>query len=93
MFDAKQIGEAIGKDNFQAINASNLPKLETMTLLHIWMQGSRAKLRDLAKSGELVPLLKRQYRQGLEQAAETRMNNAHLTQTECLQAAGLPLTL
>ena len=93
MFDAKQIGTLIGKDNFQAINASNLPKLETMTLLHIWMQGSKSKLRILANNGELLPQLKRQYRQGLEQAAELRMNNAHLTQTECLQAAGLPLTL
>lgn len=93
MFDARTIGQVIGKEAFEQIHASNLAKIETMTLLHIWAQSSRKKLRDLAQSGQLVPVLKRQYGAGLEQACDLRINSPHLTQTECLQVAELPLTL
>lgn len=93
MFDVQAIGKVIGPEAVAAINASNLPKSETMTLLQVWTHSSRAKLRDLARAGELLPVLKRDYRTGLEQANEVRLNNSHLTPTECLQSAGLPLTL
>lgn len=93
MFDAKTIGQVIGKEAFDAINASNLPKHETMTLLQIWTHSSKAKLRALAQSGDLMKVLKRQHRVALEEACELRINNPHLTQTECLQSAGLPLIL
>jgi len=93
MFDAKTIGQVIGKEAFAAINASNLPKPETMTLLQIWTHSSRAKLRALAQTGDLLKVLKRQHRTALEGACELRIDNPHLTQTECLQVAGLPLTL
>ncbi len=93
MFDAKRIGQTIGAQAFAAINASNLPKNETMTLLHVWTHSSRPKLKALAESGKLLTVLKRQYRQGLEEANETRLQNTHLTMTECLQVAGLPLSM
>lgn len=93
MFDAKRIGQTIGAETFAAISASNLPKIETMTLLHVWTHSSRPKLRALANSGDLLTVLKREYRQGLEEASEARGQNSHLTPTECLQVAGLPLTL
>lgn len=93
MFDATRISSAIGKEQYAAVNASDLPKIETMTLLQIWEAGSRAKLRKLAASGELMPLLTRKYRDALELANETRGQNGHLTVTECLQVAELPLTL
>jgi hypothetical protein len=93
MFDAKGISQAIGAPAFQAINASNLPKIVTMTLLQVWTQSSRAKLRELAESEDLLPVLEKQYRPGLEEANEARLNSPHLTPVECLQAAGLPLQL
>lgn len=36
-------------------------------------------------------MLERQHRSTLDEACELRINNPHLTQTECLQVAGLPL--
>jgi hypothetical protein len=93
MFDADKIFKTIGEDAYKAFHESNLPKIETMTLLQIWTQSSPKKLKALAQSGDLLPVLKKQYRLGLEIAQETRINNPHLTQTECLQVAGLPLTL
>lgn len=93
MFDAKTIGQVIGKEAFVAINASNLPKNETMTLLQIWTQSSGTKLRALAQTGDLLKVLQRQHRAALEEACDLRIHNPHLTQTECLQSAGLPLTL
>lgn len=93
MFDAKTISQVIGRPTFESINASNLPKIETMTLLQIWADGSRQKLRDLAKTDDLIQLLKLQYRPALEQASQVRLHNMHLTVAECLQAADLPLTL
>jgi hypothetical protein len=95
MFDADLIRRMIGEEAYKALHDRhhNLPMIETMTLLHIWAQSSRAKLRDLAQAGELVPMLKKQYRSALDEACEARMHYTHLTQTECLQTAGLPLTL
>lgn len=93
MFDPQVISKAIGLAQFEAVNASSLPKAETMTLLHIWAQSSGKKLRDLAQADELLPVLKKQYRTALEEASAARLSQAHLTPTECLQAAGLPLTL
>lgn len=91
--DATALIQAIGEESYSAIQSSNLPKLETMTLLQIWEAGSRPKLRALAQAGELLPLLKRRYRQALEVASETRGQNGYLTLTECLQVAELPLKL
>jgi hypothetical protein len=93
MFDAKTISDAIGREAFEAISASSLPKLMAMTLLHIWVSGSQAKLRTMAQVGELLPVLTRQHRAALDEANETRLQNGHLTLTECLQSAGLPLKL
>ena len=110
--DATAVRTAIGEDAWQAIESSNLPKIETTTLLQIWESGDRAKLKRLAADGALLPLLKRRNRHGvrarqvrvhihdeigvgqaLELANETRGQNAHLSVTECLQVAELPLTL
>ena len=93
MFDINRISQMIGHQAVEEIHASKLPKIETMTLLQIWTHSSPKKLKALAKSGELVAVLKRQYRPGLDQACDLRINSTHLTQTECLQSAGLPLTL
>lgn len=93
VFDAKTISDVIGREAFETINASNLPKQETMTLLHVWAVGSAKKLRAMAEAGELVPVLKKQHRAALDEANETRLANSHLTVTECLQKAGLPLVL
>lgn len=93
MFDAKTISRVIGPAALQEINGSNLPKIETMTLLQVWTSSSAKKLRAMSEAGELVKVLKREYRQGLGEANEIRLNNSHLTPVECLQSAGLPLTL
>jgi hypothetical protein len=92
MFDAAKISRVIGKEQFAAVNASDLPKIETMTLLQIWESGSPKKLRKLATSGELMPLL-RAYQDALELANEVRGHNSHLTVAECLQVAELPMKL
>lgn len=88
-----QVITAIGRENFQALNTSDLPILDVWNLLEIWYVGSPRKFRALVESGELVPLLKKTHRDALEQACETRLTNLHLTPSECLQVAGLPLTL
>ncbi|MEN1956548.1 hypothetical protein [Luteimonas changyuni] len=93
MFDAKRIGQAIGRQAFEQIQASSLPKNETMTLLQIWTESSQAKLKALAESGQLLPILSRQHRTALDEACELRVSSPHLTQTECLRSAGLPLVL
>lgn len=94
MFDATTISSVIGKEQYDAVNRNPLlPKIETMMLLHIWAQGSRAKLRRLAQDGELMPLLTQRYLDALDLANETRGQNGHLTVTECLKVAELPLTL
>ena len=88
-----QVIKAIGRENFEALNMSNLPILDVWNLLEIWYVGSPKKFRKLVESGELVPLLKQTYRDALEEACEARLTNLHLTPSECLQVAGLPLTL
>lgn len=93
MFDIQTIEKVIGKEAVAAIHAGNLPKIDTMTLLHIWAQSSPNNLKKLALSGELLPVLKKRYQPALEQACDIRIHNPHLTGTECLQMAGLPLTL
>ncbi|MGO4223212.1 hypothetical protein AB4Y64_15325 [Lysobacter sp. TAF61] len=93
MFDAKTVGDAIGREAFEAISASSLPQLMAMTLLHIWASGSQEKLRAMAQVGDLLPVLTQKHRAALDEANETRLQNCHLTLTECLQSAGLPLKL
>lgn len=66
MFDAGTLGQVIGKEAFEAINASNLPKIETMTLLQIWTQSSGATLRMFAQMADLLEVLKSLHRVALE---------------------------
>lgn len=91
--DATQVKSAVGAETYSAIQTSDLPKIETMTLLQIWEAGNRAKLKRLAQSGDLLAMLKGPYREALELANKTRGDNSHLTVTECLQVADLPLKL
>lgn len=88
-----QVIKAIGTENYQALNMSDLPMPDMWTLLEIWYAGSPKKFKALVASGDLVPMLKKTYRDALEDACETRLTNQHLTPSECLQVAGLPLTL
>lgn len=88
-----QVIKAIGTENFQALNMSDLPILDVWNLLEIWYVGSPKKFRQLIESGDLVPMLKKTYRDALEEACDHRLMNLHLTPSECLQMAGLPLTL
>ena len=90
--DTTAVRNLLGAETFAKVQGCDLPKIETMTLLQIWAAGSRNKLRTLAKRGELLPLLNRN-REALEVANEARGQNGHLTVTECLQVAELPLTL
>jgi hypothetical protein len=84
---------ALNRPTLDALNSSDLPKQEMLALLQIWASGSRKHLRALVKANELLPVLKRQYRKPLEEANRQRLSNPHLTITECLQVAGIPLTL
>ena len=93
MMDATEIRKALGAEAYSAIQASDLPKIEAMTLLQIWEAGSHAKLKKLVATGDLVPLLTGSLKESLELANETRGKNSHLTVTECLQVAELPLKL
>lgn len=88
-----QVMKAIGTENFQALNMSDLPMLDVWNLLEIWYVGSPKKFKAIVASGDLVPMLKKTYRDALEEACETRLTTLHLTPSECLQVAGLPLTL
>lgn len=88
-----QVIRAIGPENFQTLNMSDLPMQDMWTLLEIWYAGSPKKFKQLVASGELVPLLTKTHRDALEFANETRLANLHLTPSECLQVAELPMTL
>ena len=92
MFDAQAISQVIGRKQYEAINASTLPREEAMTLLQIWTQRSPKRLRELAQAGDLLPILDG-FSLGLEVARDTRLNNSHLTMVECLQVAELPLAI
>ena len=91
--DAGKLISAIGQDQYQAIQSSSLPKIVAMTLLLIWEAGSRTKLKRLAQSNQLLPILKGKYGDALEHANDLRGSHMNLTPAECLTEAGIPLTL
>lgn len=91
--DLSRVQALLGPSLYQQVQASNLPKIETMTLLQVWEAGSRAKLHALVQDGTLLTRLKGQHRQALVAAQEARLSGQNLTPVECLQVAELPLTL
>ena len=91
--DLQPVVNAIGRPTLLEIQKSDLPLVLVMPLLQMWEASSRSKLKALAAEHRLVGKLTKELSDALEAAEEIRGSNSHLTPRECLEAAGVPLTL
>ena len=89
-----EVMAALPKDQMQALSKAGLPLLVTNELLSIWLEGSPSKFKKLVDSNGLLPML-RNLKPQLTQANEYRIDPQmmHVSLTEKLQMAELPLTL
>ncbi len=89
-----EVIEALGQQQWKALQSSGLPLLVTNELLSIWLEGSPAKFKQLVSDSKIVPVLKG-HKTALQQANEMRIDPQmqHVSLTEKLQMADLPLKL
>lgn len=89
-----EVIEALGQQQWKALQSSGLPLLVTNELLSIWLEGSPAKFKKLVSDSKTVSVLKG-HKAALQQANEYRIDPQmqHVSLTEKLQMADLPLKL
>lgn len=84
--------EALGPDQWRALQLSGLPLMVTNELLSIWLEGWPDRFAALAGSGALVPMVSSMaagLRSARDLAGDPAM--AHVGMAEKLELAGLPL--
>ena len=81
-------------DLTKQLQQAGLPLMVTSELLSIWQEGSPSKYKKLVAENQLLPMLQ-SLKASLEQANEYRTDPQmqHVSLTEKLQMAELPLTL
>ncbi len=89
-----EVIEALGQQQWKALQSSGLPLQVTNELLSIWLEGSPSKFKALVTENKLLPMLKN-LKAALQAANEYRIDPQmqHVSLTEKLQMAELPLTL
>jgi hypothetical protein len=85
---------ALGDGQWHALQASGLPLMVTNELLSVWLEGWPDRFNGLLRSDTLVPMLKgmgTSLRRASAYAGDPEMT--HISLTEKLQMAGLPLEM
>ena len=86
--------QALGNDQWQALQSSGLPLMMTNELLSVWLEGWPERFDALVSNGTLLPMLDgmgASLRKALDLASDPNLCNVGLT--EKLEMAGLPLVL
>lgn len=89
-----QVVEALGQDQWRALQSSGLPLMVTNELLSIWLEGWPDRFANLVSEGTLLPMLNSlasALRRANTLAGDPEMT--HIGLAEKLEIAELPLVL
>lgn len=89
-----EVIQAIGREQWEALQSSGLPLMVTNELLSIWLEGWPERFHALVSCGALLPMLKgmgTSLRKARDLAGDPNMT--HINLSEKLAMAGLPLVL
>lgn len=89
-----EVIQALGREQWEALQSSGLPLMVTNELLSIWLEGWPERFNALVSSGALLPMIEGMgpsLRKARDLAGDPDVT--HISMSEKLAMAGLPLVL